>query len=158
MSFSNEIKIIVLGSMGSEVATLIGRYQREGDQRAILSKEEKDILKKAIEFVGYMKKGYLAVEEISNFNINSEVPVSYNYYLRVRQQLPEFGPVNKASEIEEEIKMFAETLEKIDEEKNLKEIGEQKIEKVGRFFSRLSEYALEELYIINNSKNELESI
>jgi uncharacterized protein YicC (UPF0701 family) len=158
MSLYNDIKMIGLGSMGSEVATLVGRYQREGKVKVSLSKEEKNILQKAIRFVGNMKEGYMAVVEVRNFNINSEVPISYNYYLRVRQLLPELGQVKEDSEIEEEIKMFADILQKLNEGRTLAEIGEEKIDKVGKFFSRLSDYALQELYVINNEKKELESI
>lgn len=157
MSFSDDIKIIVLGSMGSEVATLIGRYQREGVQEISLSEEDKDILKKAIRFVKNTKDGYDQVVEVRNFNMNSEVPVSYNYYLRVRQQLPELGSVNKASEIGEEIEMFAEILKKLNDGKPISQIEVQGLENVGKFFSRLSDFALEELYIINE-KTQLESI
>lgn len=158
MSLYTDIKMIGLGSMGSEVATLVERCQREGERQKSLSDEEKNILKKAIKFVSNMKEGYTAVVEVQNFNINSEVPGSYNYYLKVRQQLPELGLVNKASQIEEEINMFADVLKKLNEGKSLAEMEEHKLVKVAKFFSRLSDFALEQLYIMNNEKRELESI
>jgi len=158
MSFSNEINRIRLGAMGSEIATLVGRYRRESKQKMSLSEEDKNILVNAITFVENMGKGYTAVVETHNFNINSDVPVSYNYYIKVRQQLPELGPVNQASEIEREIEMFADVLKKLSEEKPLAEKEGHELDKVGKFFSRLSDFALEELYIINNEKRELESL
>lgn len=159
MSFSNDIKIIGLGSMGSEVATLIGRYQREGEQKIRLSDEEKNILKKAISFVDNMKEGYKAVMQTRIFNINSDVPLSYNYYIRVRRLLSELKPVKQAKDFEKEIKMWAEILNKLDEGKTLAEIGdEEQLGNVGKFFSRLSDFALEELYVINNEKREIESL
>jgi hypothetical protein len=158
MSLYNDIKMIGLGSMGSEVATLVARHQREGEGHKSLSNEEKNILRKAIKFVSNMKEGYTAVVEIHNFNMNSEVPDSYNYYLKVRQQLPELGLVDKASQIEEEINMFADVLKKLNEGKSLAEMEEDKLVKVAKFFSRLSDFALEQLYVINNEKKELESI
>lgn len=159
MSLYNDIdiKMIGLGSMGSEVATLVARYQREGEREKSLSDEEKNILSKALKFVKNTKEGYTAVVEVRNFNINSEVPGSYNYYLKVRQQLPEWGSVSEESEIEEEINMFADILKKLNEQKSLADIGKDKLSKVGKFFSRLSDFALEQLYVINNEKRELES-
>jgi len=154
MSFSNDIKIIALGSIGSEVATLIGRYQREGGQRMSLSEEERNVLNKAIRFVVNIKNGYIGVMEIDKFTMNSEASFSYNYYLRVRQQLPELGSLNNASEIREEIEMFADILKKINEERTLSKIGKNKLEKVNIFFSKLSDFVLQELYIINNEKSE----
>jgi hypothetical protein len=158
MSLYNDIKIIGLGSMGSEVATLIGRYRREGAKKISLSDEERNILKKALSFVANMEQGYRVVVGTSQFNINAEVPASYSYYLKVRQQLPELGRVQKAKDFESEIKMFAETLRKLDQGKTLAQIDEEKLSNVGKFFSRLSDFALEELYVINNEKRELESL
>jgi hypothetical protein len=68
------------------------------------------------------------------------------------------GPVEKAKDFETEIKMFAEILKKLDEGKTLTEVGKDTLRNVGTFFSRLSDFALEELYVINNEKRELESI
>ena len=144
--------------MSSEVATLIGRYQREGARRISLSEEERNILKKAISFVDNMQQGYQAVVETRICNINSDVPISYNYYLKVRRRLPELGPVKQAKDFEEEINMFAEILKKLDERKPLAEIGENKLRNVEKFFSGLSDFALEELYVINNEKREIESL
>jgi hypothetical protein len=92
--------------------------------------------------------------EIDKFTMNSEASFSYNYYLRVRQQLPELGSLNNASEIREEIEMFADILKKINEERTLSKIGKNKLEKVNIFFSKLSDFVLQELYIINNEKSE----
>jgi hypothetical protein len=158
MSFYNDLNIIRLGSMGSEVATLIGRYQREGAEKISLSEEERNILQKALSFVDNMEEGYRVVVGDSHLNINSEVPASYSYYLKVRQQLPELGTVKKAKDFEAEIKMFAEVLKRLDEEKTLAQINEEELGKVGKFFSRLSDFALEELYVINNEKREIESL
>lgn len=144
--------------MGSEVATLIGRYQREGAKKISLSEEDRNILKKAISFVDNMKQGYQAVVQTRIFNINSDVPLSYNYYIRVRRQLSELKPVKQAKDFEKEIKMWAEILKKLDEGKTLAEIGEEQLGNVGKFFSRLSDFALEELYVINNEKREIESL
>ncbi|MGB8658111.1 MAG: hypothetical protein WCE90_10070 [Candidatus Zixiibacteriota bacterium] len=157
MSFSNDIRIIGLGSMGSEVATLIGRYQREGEQKIRLSEDERNILKKALSFVDNMKQGYLAVET-RKFNINSEAPFSYSYYLKVRRQLSELGQVKQVQDFENDIKMFAEILKELGEGKTLAEIDANRLDKVGKFFSRLSDFALEELYVINNEKREIESL
>jgi len=151
----NEISIISISSMGSEVVTLIGRYQREGAQRISLSEEERSILKKALSFVDNMEQGYRLVVGTSQFNINSDVPASYSYYLRVRSQLPELGPIKQAKDFEKEIKMFAEILKKLNEEKPLAEINEKQLGNVGKFFSRLSDFALEELYVIDNEKESI---
>jgi len=157
MSFSDDIRIIALGSMGSEVATIIGRYQREGEEGTRLTEDEKNVLAKAIKFVQNMREGHQAVEA-RNFNMSAEVPGSYNYYLRVRQQLQELGPVKESSDLEKEIAMFADALKKLNEERKLNTGTRQKLGNVGKFFSRLSEVALEELNLINNVKSETELI
>lgn len=158
MSFTNDIRIMGMGSMGSEVATVIGRYQRLGEQKTSLSEDEENTLKKAINFVRRMNDGYNAVVEIRNFNINPEAPTSYNYYLRVRQELTEFEALSKDTEIQKEIKMFSDILTKLSQGKPLAEMGEEKLAKVAKFFAKLSDFALEELYMINNQKKQLESI
>lgn len=158
MSLYDDIKMIGLGSMGSELATLIERYKRDDKKERSLTDDERNTLKKAIKFVRNMKDGYAAVIEVHNFNINSEAPGSYNYYIRVRKQLPELGLVNNASEIGKEINMFAEILNKLNQEKSLAEIGKDKLAKVGVFFSRLSDFTMEQLYVLNNEKRELDSI
>ena len=142
--------------MGSEVATIISRHQREGEETA-LTEDEKNVLAKAIIFVENMREGHQAVET-RNFNMSAEVPGSYNYYLRVRQQLRDLGPVKESSDLEREIAMFADTLKKLNEEKKLNTVTKKKLSDVGKFFSRLSEVALEELYLINNVKSETELI
>ena len=143
--------------MGSEVATLIGRYQREGAIATSLSDEEKGVLKKAIRFVEDMEQGYQAVVGTRIFHINSEAPVSYNYYLKVRRQLPELGSVQKAKDFETEIKMFSEILKKLDQGRTIAEKDGDKLNNVSKFFSKLSDFALEELYIISNEKKGIET-
>lgn len=142
--------------MGSEVATIIDRYQDEGKESP-LTQDEKNVLAKAIKFVQNMKEGHQAVET-RNFNMSAEVPGSYNYYLKVRQQLRELGPVNESSDLEKEILGFANALKALNEEKKLSTRTKKKLSDVGKFFSRLSEVALEELYLMNNVKSEPELI
>lgn len=157
MSFTNDIRIMALGSLGSQVATIIGRYQREGNGSGTLSNVEKRTLERAVEFVQNLEQGYQAVNS-RNFTMNSEESGSYNYYLQVRQKLPELGTVSKASEIKKEIEMFANVLRRLNEEKALNQAGRDNLGKVAKFFSTLSDFALEQLYIINNRKPELEFI
>jgi hypothetical protein len=146
MAMDEEIQMIGLASIGSEVATIISRYQRLGDQGMIIYDHERGVLQRAREFFKKVKKGYEMATALSLGDLDPEAPKSYNWYLQVRGHLPGLHLITKPEHIKVEIDGLAAMLTKLDKEGTLVGIQKQEIEKAYTFFSTFFEFMLGELY------------
>jgi len=146
-----EIPLIDLGTIGSETATLIAKYQRLSGQNIPLSTDDKRVLTRAINYFKKIIEGHQLASS-KEFKM-SETPGFYNGYLKVRERLPDMGlaklveSIGEDKAIKYEIDTFYKVLNVLNKEGTLRRIENSEIEKISMFFSTLGDLMLEKVYI-----------